>query len=73
MSEQEIRDLRQRIVDALAEDGIELPVGSSLPDHIIAAVEWDAVIVSADEWNDVRTMRETISELNDMVTEWTRA
>ena len=72
MTEQELLELRERIADALAEDGIEVPIDKPVVDHIIAAVEWDAVIVSSDEWDDVRTMRETISELHDIVVEWQR-
>jgi hypothetical protein len=72
MTERELQDMRQRIADALAEDGIEVPSDKPVVDHIIAAIEWDAVIVSTEEWNDVRTMRETISELNDIVVEWAK-
>lgn len=72
MTEQELRELRERIVESLRENGIELPLGSKVPDDIITAIEWDAVIVSSEEWRDVRIMRERIGELNDIVVEWSR-
>ena len=72
MTEQELLELRERIAAALIEDGMVHPSMPTVVDHIIAAVEWDAVIVSSDEWDDVRTMRETISELHDIVVEWQR-
>lgn len=72
MSEREVQELRDRIVNALMECGIEPEAPDAVADRVIAAIEWDAVIVSSEEWDDVRMMRETISDLNGIVLEWQR-
>jgi len=72
VSEREQRELLDRIVDVLMGCGIELEEPDAVAERVIAAIEWNAVIVSSEEWNDVRMMRETISDLNDMVVEWQR-
>lgn len=49
-------ELRDRISKVLGECVIEARDLDILPDIIIAAIKWDHVIVSTDEYQDIREM-----------------
>lgn len=70
MRSEDRRELIERIAAALAAHGIKVELDSTLVSDIIAAIEWDAAIVSSEEFGDIRLMAEKVEVLMGIVTEW---
>lgn len=60
----------ERVADALAAHGIKVELDSTLVSDIVAAIETDHVIVSNEEFGDIRLMAERVEFLMGIVTEW---
>lgn len=70
MRSEDRRQLIERIVAALAAHDIEVELDSTLMSDIIAAIEWGSVVISDEEWGDIRQMAEKVEFLMSIVTEW---
>lgn len=69
-SEQAEEQLRERIANVIAEH-VELPNGGlDLLNAIMEEIEWDSVILPADEYEDIQEMCRLAMHVGAMAREW---